>query len=65
MRRTPTADALIPALYLEGISTGDFIEAVAASWVGQTASISTSGEERTSVLVLLEATAQEDCQKKH
>ena len=30
MRRAPSVDALIPALYLEGISTGDFSEALAA-----------------------------------
>ena len=30
MRRTPIVDALIPALYLKGISTGDFTEALAA-----------------------------------
>jgi hypothetical protein len=28
--RTPSVDALIPALYLKGISTGDFTEALAA-----------------------------------
>ena len=30
MRRTPSVDALIPALYLKGISSGDFAEALAA-----------------------------------
>jgi transposase-like protein len=30
MRRAPSVDALIPALYLKGISTGDFSEALAA-----------------------------------
>ena len=30
MRRTPSIDALIPVLYLKGISTGDFTEALAA-----------------------------------
>ena len=30
MRRTPSIDALIPVLYLNGISTGDFTEALAA-----------------------------------
>ena len=30
MRRTPSVDALIPVLYLKGISTGDFTEALAA-----------------------------------
>jgi transposase-like protein len=30
MRRVPSVDALIPALYLKGISTGDFSEALAA-----------------------------------
>ena len=33
MRRTPSVDALLPALYLKGISTGDFTEALAAIWV--------------------------------
>lgn len=30
MRRAPSIDALIPALYLKGVSTGDFSEALAA-----------------------------------
>ena len=30
MRRAPSVDALIPALYLKGISTGDFSEALTA-----------------------------------
>ena len=30
MRRTPSVDALIPVLYLKGISTGDFSEALEA-----------------------------------
>jgi putative transposase len=30
MRRTPSVDALLPVLYLKGISTGDFTEALAA-----------------------------------
>jgi transposase-like protein len=30
MRRVPSIDALIPALYLKGVSTGDFTEALAA-----------------------------------
>jgi putative transposase len=30
MRRAPIVDALIPALYLKGISTGDFSEALTA-----------------------------------
>jgi putative transposase len=30
MRRVPSVDALIPALYLKGISTGDFNEALRA-----------------------------------
>jgi hypothetical protein len=30
MRRIPSVDALIPALHLKGISTGDFTEALAA-----------------------------------
>jgi putative transposase len=30
LRRTPSIDVLIPTLYLKGISTGDFTEALAA-----------------------------------
>jgi putative transposase len=30
MRRAPSIDALLPALYLKGISTGDFLEALSA-----------------------------------
>ena len=30
MRRLPSVDALIPVLYLKGVSTGDFSEALAA-----------------------------------
>src|SRR4030067_2873087 len=30
LRRAPSVDALIPVLYLKGISTGDFTEALAA-----------------------------------
>ena len=30
MRRVPSIDALIPCLYLKGISTGDFVEALEA-----------------------------------
>ena len=30
LRRVPSVDALIPALYLKGVSTGDFSEALAA-----------------------------------
>lgn len=30
LRRSPTIDALIPVLYLRGVSTGDFSEALAA-----------------------------------
>ena len=30
MRRAPSVDALLPALYLKGISTGDFSEALTA-----------------------------------
>jgi putative transposase len=29
MRRTPSVGALVPAIYLKGISTGDFTEALA------------------------------------
>ena len=37
MRRTPSVDALLPALYLKGISTGDFTEALAPN-LGEKAS---------------------------
>jgi transposase-like protein len=37
LRRVPSVDALIPALYLKGVSTGDFSEALAAI-LGQNAS---------------------------
>jgi len=40
MRRTPSVDALIPALYLRGISTGDFTEALAAILGPQAAGLS-------------------------
>ena len=30
LRRVPSLDALLPALYLHGVSTGDFSEALAA-----------------------------------
>ncbi len=37
LRRVPSIDALIPALYLKGISTGDFTEALARSWENEPA----------------------------
>lgn len=40
MRRTPSLDALIPALYLRGISSGDFSEALAAILGPQAAGLS-------------------------
>lgn len=40
MRRVPSVDALIPALYLRGISTGDFTEALAAILGPQAAGLS-------------------------
>jgi transposase-like protein len=40
LRRTPSLDALIPALYLRGVSTGDFTEALAAILGPQAAGLS-------------------------
>ncbi len=40
MRRTPSIDALIPALYLRGVSTGDFCEALSAILVEHAAGLS-------------------------
>jgi len=40
LRRTPSLDALIPALYLRGISSGDFSEALAAILGPQAAGLS-------------------------
>jgi len=40
LRRVPSLDALIPALYLRGISTGDFSEALAAILGPQAAGLS-------------------------
>ena len=40
MRRVPSSDALIPALYLKGVSTGDFSEALAAILGEQAAGLS-------------------------
>lgn len=40
LRRTPSLDALIPALYLCGVSTGDFTEALAAILGPQAAGLS-------------------------
>jgi len=40
MRRAPSVDALIPVLYLKGISTGDFSEALEAILGPQAAGLS-------------------------
>jgi transposase-like protein len=40
LRRTPSLDALIPALYLRGVSTGDFTDALAAILGPQAAGLS-------------------------
>lgn len=40
MRRSPSIDALIPALYLRGVSTGDFSEALSAILGPQAAGLS-------------------------
>lgn len=42
LRRLPSVDALIPALYLHGISTGDFTEALTAILGPQAAGLSAS-----------------------
>jgi transposase-like protein len=42
MRRVPSVDALIPVLYLKGISTGDFSEALEAILGPQAAGLSTT-----------------------
>jgi putative transposase len=42
MRRVPSVDALIPALYLKGISTGDFSEALSAILGEKAAGLSAS-----------------------
>jgi hypothetical protein len=54
MRRKPSVDALIPALYLKGISTGDFTEALSAM-LGEKA----SGLSATNI-VRLEAGCEAD-----
>jgi transposase-like protein len=54
MRRVPSIDALIPALYLKGISTGDFSEALEAI-LGKQA----SGLSATNVVRLKEIWKQE------
>ena len=67
MRRSPSIDALIPALYLKGVSTGDFTEALTAI-LGEGA----SGLSAANVVRLkqgwmqeYEAWSQRDLSKKH
>ena len=47
LRRVPSVEALIPALYLRGISTGDFTEAL-ASILGPNAAGIVGGQHRAS-----------------
>ena len=54
LRRVPSLDALIPALYLKGISTGDFTEAL-ASILGENA----VGLSPTNIVRLKESWTQE------
>lgn len=54
MRRSPSIDALIPALYLKGVSTGDFSEALTAI-LGQGA----AGLSATNIVRLKQAWQQE------
>jgi putative transposase len=49
MRRVPSVDALIPALYLKGISTGDFTEALSAILGEKAASLSATNIVRLKV----------------
>jgi putative transposase len=56
LRRVPSIDALIPALYLKGVSTGDFTEALAAI-LGEKA----SGLSATNI-VRLKASWEQDYQ---
>ena len=49
MRRTPSVDALLPALYLKGISTGDFTEALAAILGEKASGLSTTNIVRLKV----------------
>ena len=54
MRRVPSIDALIPALYLKGVSTGDFTEALEAILGPQTSGLSAAN------IVRLKAGWQQD-----
>ena len=67
MRRSPSIDALIPALYLKGVSTGDFTEALTAIL-----GLGASGLSATNIVRLkqgwmqeYEAWARRDISKKH
>lgn len=54
IRRVPSIDALIPALYLKGVSTGDFTEALAAILGEKAAGLSATN------IVRLKASWEED-----
>ena len=54
MRRVPSIDALIPALYLKGISTGDFTEALSVTLGEKAAGLSATN------IVRLKASWEED-----
>jgi len=56
MRRVPSVDALIPALYLKGISTGDFSEALSAILAEKAAGLSATNIVRLKAIYQAEAT---------
>jgi putative transposase len=57
LRRVPSLDALIPALYLHGVSTGDFTEALAAILGPSAAGLSPAN------IVRLKAGWEQECQQ--
>ena len=57
LRRVPSLDALIPALYLHGVSTGDFTEALAAILGPSAAGLSPANSVR------LKAGWEQECQQ--
>jgi transposase-like protein len=67
MRRVPSIDALIPCLYLKGISTGDFSEALEAILGPQAKGLSATNIVRLKEIWKqeYEAWRQEDLSKKH
>jgi transposase-like protein len=67
MRRVPSVDALIPALYLRGISTGDFTDALEAILGPQAAGLSATNIVRLKEgwLEEYQAWEQRDLSQKH